>query len=43
MATTFHTSCTGNPKQVFFSHRQLVLHTLAAGIRDLVDGRLAAA
>ncbi len=31
IATTFHTSgTTGDPKQVFFSHRQLVLHTLAA-------------
>lgn len=30
IATTFHTTgTTGNPKQVFFSHRQLVLHTLA--------------
>lgn len=31
IATTFHTTgTTGDPKQVFFSHRQLVLHTLAA-------------
>ena len=30
IATTFHTTgTTGSPKQVFFSHRQLVLHTLA--------------
>ncbi len=30
IATTFHTSGTsGNPKAVHFSHRQLVLHTLA--------------
>ncbi|MDQ3911738.1 MAG: fatty acid--CoA ligase, partial [Actinomycetota bacterium] len=30
-ATTFHTTgTTGNPKGVYFSHRQLVLHTLAA-------------
>lgn len=30
IATTFHTSgTTGNPKAVRFSHRQLVLHTLA--------------
>ncbi|HEX7951858.1 MAG TPA: long-chain-fatty-acid--CoA ligase [Burkholderiales bacterium] len=30
IATTFHTTgTTGDPKQVFFSHRQLVLHTLA--------------
>ncbi len=30
VATTFYTSgTTGNPKGVFFSHRQLVLHTLA--------------
>ena len=32
IATTFHTTgTTGDPKQVFFSHRQLVLHTLALG------------
>lgn len=31
IATTFHTTgTTGDPKQVFFSHRQIVLHTLAA-------------
>lgn len=31
IATTFFTTgTTGNPKGVFFSHRQLVLHTLAA-------------
>ena len=30
IATTFHTTgTTGDPKQVFFTHRQLVLHTLA--------------
>src|SRR5262249_36232851 len=30
-ATTFYTAgTTGNPKGVYFSHRQLVLHTLAA-------------
>ncbi|CAN0604603.1 unnamed protein product, partial [Ectocarpus sp. 12 AP-2014] len=30
VATTFYTTgTTGNPKGVFFSHRQLVLHTLA--------------
>ena len=30
IATTFYTSgTTGNPKGVFFSHRQLVLHTMA--------------
>jgi len=30
IATTFHTTgTTGDPKQVFFSHRQIVLHTLA--------------
>lgn len=32
-ATTFHTTgTTGEPKQVFFSHRQIVLHSLAAGV-----------
>jgi fatty-acyl-CoA synthase len=31
VATTFYTTgTTGNPKGVYFSHRQLVLHTLAA-------------
>ena len=31
VATTFHTTgTTGNPKSVVFSHRQIVLHTLAA-------------
>ncbi|AOH87318.1 long-chain fatty acid--CoA ligase (plasmid) [Sphingomonas panacis] len=31
IATTFHTTgTTGDPKQVFFTHRQIVLHTLAA-------------
>ena len=30
IATTFHTTgTTGDPKQVFFTHRQIVLHTLA--------------
>jgi len=32
-ATTFYTTgTTGNPKGVFFSHRQLVLHTLASAV-----------
>ena len=32
-ATTFYTTgTTGNPKGVFFSHRQLVLHTLAVAV-----------
>ncbi|WP_337053294.1 long-chain-fatty-acid--CoA ligase [Pseudoxanthomonas sp. USHLN014] len=32
LATTFHTTgTTGDPKAVAFSHRQLVLHTLAVG------------
>jgi len=32
-ATLFYTTgTTGNPKGVFFSHRQLVLHTLGAGL-----------
>jgi fatty-acyl-CoA synthase len=32
-ATTFYTTgTTGNPKGVFFSHRQLVLHTLATAV-----------
>ncbi len=42
-ATTFHTTgTTGNPKGVYFSHRQLVLHTLAglAGLSmSAVQGR----
>lgn len=33
VATTFYTTgTTGNPKGVFFSHRQLVLHTLNAAV-----------
>ncbi|MBP0656416.1 AMP-binding protein, partial [Mycobacterium tuberculosis] len=33
IATTFYTSgTTGNPKGVFFSHRQIVLHTLVVAI-----------
>ncbi|KQS61236.1 long-chain fatty acid--CoA ligase [Rhizobium sp. Leaf371] len=33
IATTFHTTgTTGDPKQVFFSHRQMVLHALAAAV-----------
>jgi fatty-acyl-CoA synthase len=32
-ATTFYTTgTTGNPKGVYFSHRQIVLHTLSTGI-----------
>jgi len=32
-ATTFYTTgTTGNPKGVYFSHRQLVLHTLSVGL-----------
>lgn len=32
-ATTFYTTgTTGNPKGVYYSHRQLVLHTLGAGV-----------
>lgn len=40
IATTFHTTgTTGDPKQVFFSHRQLVLHsiTLAATLANQPD------
>ncbi len=40
VATAFYTTgTTGNPKGVFFSHRQLVLHTLttAAGINSYPD------
>ncbi len=33
VATTFYTTgTTGNPKGVYFTHRQLVLHTLAAAV-----------
>ncbi|MBI5568583.1 MAG: fatty acid--CoA ligase [Desulfomonile tiedjei] len=33
MATTFYTTgTTGDPKGVYFSHRQLVLHTLSVGL-----------
>ncbi|WP_311267717.1 long-chain-fatty-acid--CoA ligase [Sphingobium sp. WCS2017Hpa-17] len=42
IATTFHTTgTTGDPKQVFFSHRQLVLHTitLAATLANQPDGQ----
>ena len=40
VATTFYTTgTTGNPKGVFFSHRQLVLHTLAmAGTLGAYEG-----
>ncbi|MGI1672173.1 MAG: fatty acid--CoA ligase [Neptuniibacter sp.] len=40
VATTFYTTgTTGNPKGVFFSHRQLVLHTLnAASALSAYDG-----
>ncbi|TRX74210.1 fatty acid--CoA ligase [Pseudomonas mangiferae] len=39
VATTFYTTgTTGNPKGVFFSHRQLVLHTLSmAGVMGALD------
>ncbi|TCM38830.1 fatty-acyl-CoA synthase [Novosphingobium sp. ST904] len=42
VATTFHTTgTTGDPKQVFFTHRQLVLHTLAlsAALANQPDGQ----
>jgi fatty-acyl-CoA synthase len=42
IATTFHTTgTTGDPKQVFFTHRQLVLHTLAlaATLASQPDGQ----
>jgi len=42
VATTFHTTgTTGNPKAVSFSHRQLVLHTLAvtAALASQPDGQ----
>ncbi len=42
IATTFHTTgTTGDPKQVFFTHRQLVLHTLAlaASLANQPDGQ----
>ena len=40
VATTFYTTgTTGNPKGVYFSHRQLVLHTLnAVGTLGVYDG-----
>ncbi len=40
VATTFYTTgTTGNPKGVYFTHRQLVLHTLAlAGTLGAMDG-----
>lgn len=39
MATTFYTTgTTGNPKGVYFTHRQLVLHTLAeAAVTGSID------
>ncbi|MFP3526139.1 AMP-binding protein, partial [Pantoea sp. SIMBA_072] len=39
MATTFYTTgTTGNPKGVYFTHRQLVLHTLAeASVTGSID------
>jgi fatty-acyl-CoA synthase len=42
VATTFYTTgTTGNPKGVYFTHRQLVLHTLAvATIMGSVEGML---
>jgi fatty-acyl-CoA synthase len=42
VATTFHTTgTTGDPKQVFFTHRQLVLHTLAlsSALANQPDGQ----
>jgi fatty-acyl-CoA synthase len=40
VATTFYTTgTTGNPKGVFFTHRQLVLHTLSVGVTfSAIDG-----
>lgn len=38
-ATTFYTTgTTGNPKGVYYSHRQLVLHTLALGASHCLAG-----
>ncbi|MGA8261193.1 MAG: fatty acid--CoA ligase [Arenicellales bacterium] len=38
-ATTFYTTgTTGNPKGVYYSHRQLVLHTLAVGMCSSLGG-----
>lgn len=42
IATTFHTTgTTGDPKQVFFSHRQIVLHTImaCAALANQPDGQ----
>lgn len=42
VATTFYTTgTTGDPKGVYFTHRQLVLHTLAvtSAINSMADGR----
>lgn len=39
-ATTFYTTgTTGNPKGVYYSHRQLVLHTLGIGTSLSIGGR----
>jgi fatty-acyl-CoA synthase len=40
VATTFYTTgTTGNPKGVYFTHRQLVLHTLSVGVTfSAIDG-----
>ena len=41
-ATTFYTTgTTGLPKGVFFSHRQIVLHTLSEVLRESIDAGLA--
>lgn len=41
IATTFYTTgTTGNPKGVFFSHRQLVLHTLTLAATTSMNGQM---
>jgi len=41
VATTFYTTgTTGNPKGVFFSHRQLVLHTLALSATTSMNSQM---
>ena len=38
IATTFYTSgTTGNPKGVFFSHRQIVMHTLVVAVANALN------